>query len=135
MRPAAVAACLALAMGALGCGGEDAADEREAPRATPTAAAGGVDVRVTMRDAPGPDQYAARCEDAACAARWMRLLDRREDPARACIELYGGPETARVRGTVGGRRVDVRFGREDGCAIEDYEALFRLLRRPAPVRG
>ncbi len=135
MRLAAPAVCLALAVGAGGCGDGGAGEEREAPRSTPTAAAAeGVDVRVTMGDAPGPERYTARCADAACVARWKRLLARHEDPARACIELYGGPETARARGTVGGRPVDVRFGREDGCAIESYEALFRLLGRPAPVR-
>ena len=46
---------------------------------------------------------------------------------RACTELYGGPETAHVTGTLGGEAVDVTITRNDGCGVADYEALFEAL--------
>ena len=33
----------------------------------------------------------------------------------ACSEIYGGPQTARVRGRFRGHAVDARFSRRDGC--------------------
>ena len=38
----------------------------------------------------------------------------------ACTEIYGGPQTAHVTGTFRGRRIDARFSRVDGCAIERW---------------
>jgi hypothetical protein len=35
----------------------------------------------------------------------------------ACIEIYGGPQEARVVGTFRGRRIWVWFRRTDGCEI------------------
>jgi hypothetical protein len=46
----------------------------------------------------------------------------------ACTEIYGGPATARVRGTLQGKPVDARFSRTNGCEIARWErnrALFR----------
>jgi hypothetical protein len=54
-------------------------------------------------------------------------------PARACTEQYGGPETARMRGTLEGDPVDVTVTRSDGCGIADYEALFVALGRKPPL--
>jgi hypothetical protein len=39
----------------------------------------------------------------------------------ACTEIYGGPATARVRGTLRGRPVDARFDRTNGCEIERWD--------------
>lgn len=44
-----------------------------------------------------------------------------------CTQLYGGPQTARVTGEVGGRRVDARFTRRNGCEIARWERLAALL--------
>jgi hypothetical protein len=35
----------------------------------------------------------------------------------ACIEIYGGPQVARVTGSFRGRRVWAKFRRTDGCEI------------------
>jgi hypothetical protein len=41
----------------------------------------------------------------------------------ACIEIYGGPQVAEVRGTFRGRQVAARFSREDGCQIERWDRV------------
>ena len=45
------------------------------------------------------------------------------DPATACTELFGGPETARLRGRVRGRAVDARFARNNGCEIARWDKV------------
>ncbi|HEV2061987.1 MAG TPA: hypothetical protein VGR12_03965 [Solirubrobacteraceae bacterium] len=44
-----------------------------------------------------------------------------------CTREYGGPQTARIRGTIGRRRVDARFNRSGGCEIARYDAVRFLL--------
>jgi LysM repeat protein len=62
---------------------------------------------------------------------------------RLCAEVYGGPQRARVTGTVGNRRVNLSIDRTDGCGVADWNRLRALLgdperrgpiprRRPAP---
>jgi hypothetical protein len=55
------------------------------------------------------------------------------DMARACTQQYGGPEEARVTGTLRGEPVDRTIDRADGCGIADYEALFAALGREPPI--
>jgi hypothetical protein len=40
-----------------------------------------------------------------------------------CTEIYGGPQTARVAGTVAGRRVSAAFNRVNGCEIARWNRL------------
>ena len=46
---------------------------------------------------------------------------------RVCTEIYGGPERARIRGEVNGRKVDVIVQRNNGCGIGDWSALRGVL--------
>ncbi len=115
-----------------GCGGEDEERAARTP-APPEAPAPGVTVTASMRAAPGPGSYTARCADRACVRRWRAWASKAADDARACTEIYGGPEEARVKGTIGGEPVDVTVTRSDGCGIADYEALFALIGREPPV--
>ena len=41
----------------------------------------------------------------------------------ACIEIFGGPQEALVRGRYKGRRVWVRFIRQDGCQIARWDRI------------
>jgi hypothetical protein len=41
----------------------------------------------------------------------------------ACIEIYGGPQVARVTGTFRGRRVWATFRRTDGCEIARWNRV------------
>ena len=43
-----------------------------------------------------------------------------------CTQIYGGPETARVTGTLDGVAVDATFSRTNGCEIARWEALAPL---------
>ena len=52
---------------------------------------------------------------------------------RACTELYGGPETAHLTGTLDGEPVDVTITRNNGCGITDYDALFEALGAQPPL--
>jgi hypothetical protein len=75
-----------------------------------------------------------RCpsERRAATCRRLRALPRSAfaptPPGTACTELYGGPQTGRIRGTVAGRRVDARYTRVDGCEIARYERVAPVLR-------
>lgn len=51
-------------------------------------------------------------------------------PNIACTQIYGGPQKARVVGTVAGKRVWATFTRTDGCQIGRWNALSPWLLPP-----
>jgi hypothetical protein len=53
-----------------------------------------------------------------------------DDPGRICTEIYGGPQHARITGTIVGAPVDISVARSDGCGIGDWEQLEWLLGPP-----
>lgn len=132
----------AIALAALfvgGCGGAASGsgpDEDKPPR--PDAS-----LRVTVHDGKGSSRKATltcRAKSSATgflrdapashcrtARRLARFLAAPPDPRRACAELYGGPQTARVRGKVGARSIDRGFNRADGCGIDDWHRARDLL--------
>jgi hypothetical protein len=71
---------------------------------------------------------------AACAA-----LEAEADalepvpPDTACTLLYGGPEQARITGTIDGEPVEAVLSRVDGCQIDRWERLRPLLPAYEPV--
>lgn len=88
----------------------------------PDGPAGKKAARVELGCFPGSGDLGCRTLAAAPAATWRPVpVD------RACTELFGGPQTARVTGVVGGRRLDARFSRRNGCEIERWDALAPLL--------
>lgn len=44
-----------------------------------------------------------------------------------CTEIYGGPATAQVTGTVDGEPVNADFSRTNGCEISRWDAVLTLL--------
>lgn len=48
----------------------------------------------------------------------------------ACTEIYGGPQTAVVSGTIDGRRVWARLRRDNGCEIARWNRLSPWLLPP-----
>lgn len=47
-------------------------------------------------------------------------------PARGglvCTQIYGGPQRARIVGTVNGRRVGATFARTNGCEIDRWKQI------------
>jgi hypothetical protein len=61
------------------------------------------------------------------ARRLGRFLATQPDERRICTFIYGGPQTARVRGRVGERQIDRRFKRTNGCEIDDWDRVDSLL--------
>ena len=53
--------------------------------------------------------------------------DPARDEGRACAQIYGGPETAVVTGTIDGDAVKRRFTRTNGCELADYKRAAGLL--------
>lgn len=51
----------------------------------------------------------------------------------ACTQIYGGPQKARVVGTVSGKPVRSLFTRNDGCQIARWNALSPWLLPPGGV--
>jgi hypothetical protein len=54
-------------------------------------------------------------------------------PDVACTEIYGGPQTATVTGTIDGEQVDTTFDRVNGCEIARWDAALPLLVEPGGV--
>ncbi len=44
-------------------------------------------------------------------------------PERVCTEIYGGPDVARMDGTIDGRPIATTIDRTDGCGISDWDNL------------
>lgn len=101
-----------------GCGGDGAPDEPATELQITVWAKGrsGDQDQATLRCGPAGGSL-PRAEEAC------RRLERMDDPlARpggdvVCIEIYGGPAVAEVRGTLDGKQVDTTFARTDGCEI------------------
>jgi len=119
-------AALVLLTGALGVGAPASAD------VAPTSLT--VSYRDQGADTPRPTVWTLRCNPArgtlprpgaACrrltagGARLFAPVSR----TVACTEVYGGPQTALVAGTVAGRRVWARFSRVDGCQIARWSRI------------
>ena len=127
-RQLAVSAALAaLALAGCGSGGDGEAE--------PEPGSGQTRLSIAYRETPNADPVIERIDCArdrdgrACraaravpAGSWDPV-----PPGKACTEIYGGPETARIAGTVGGRGVDADFSRVNGCEIERWDSVSPLL--------
>ncbi len=120
-----VAAVLTLA----GCGSDDE---------TTSIAADAAATDVTFRlDADGPGGAPAQeatltCpggDEAACAAVDALPPDPAAEtpPDQACTEVYGGPDTLTVNGTLRGEEIAAAFQRSNGCDIERFDRFADVL--------
>lgn len=75
------------------------------------------------------DGYLRTIARSACrrARSQADFLAARPDPSRTCTEIFGGPQKARITGTIGDRKISRRFARSDGCALADWERARPLL--------
>ncbi len=73
-------------------------------------------------------------DDAACLAVAEIDVDALGpvSPDTACTELYGGPDTLSLEGTIEGEDVDVDLTRVNGCEIERFDATVPLLQALYP---
>jgi hypothetical protein len=122
--PIAAPLCALAIAAAAGCGGGD--DEGSAKSDE------GADLRVTVYpQGPGGPARERRvsCDSSGeCAVRADDLAPVPSDTA--CAQIYGGPATATVTGTLEGERVSARFKLTDSCEIERWRRNAELLGRP-----
>ena len=87
-------------------------------------------------DGNGPHQArtaqldcASSAQSATCATiSKLKPSELAATPAdTACTQIYGGPETASIRGTLNGQQIDAAFKRTDGCEIARWKAVAPLL--------
>jgi hypothetical protein len=68
----------------------------------------------------------------ACAALKQVAAAKGGDPfaptpkGQMCTQIYGGPQTATVKGTWEGKKIDTTFGRKNGCEIKRWNDLAAL---------
>ena len=130
-------ALIVAALGAAACGDSDEAGSGDAP------GQGESSLTVTL-DPDGPDGNAEElteevsCEDGSggpvCEAVAAIDVDALEpvSPNVACTEIFGGPDTASLEGSIEGETVDVDLTRANGCEIERFDAAIPLLRELFP---
>jgi hypothetical protein len=78
---------------------------------------------------PGPATTLPDAE-AACAVvagLGVRFFTAVPDKNLLCTEIYGGPQTARISGTVDGTPVEARLARTNGCEISRWDAVKKIL--------
>ncbi len=132
-RPAALlAAVVAPLVLAAGCGTDDGGDMSGEPSG-PATRAGTTELIIVVRSGRGSEErrFSLVCDpaggdhpdpEAAC-----RLLDELDDPFAPvppdtmCTEIYGGPQTATVTGTLRGEPVDAELDRTNGCEISRWD--------------
>ncbi len=123
LRVAIALACLLVA----GCGGGEEGEDR--PSAPAPATALTVTVWPEGRGGPAHERRVVCPGAPVCGQLSVQALA--PVPSNmACTAIYGGPSVARVRGTLRGEPVDVRFSLEDGCQIARWEQNQELLGPP-----
>ena len=78
--------------------------------------------------------YLADHAVGACALVRSGVLERlvkAQHTQRICNQVYGGPQYARIHGTVHARAVDITVTRGDGCGAGDWQVLAAMLGDPA----
>lgn len=127
IRTATALAAVGVALAVAGCG-SDSGDEGGATGASQTR------LQVTL-EIDGPAGEAARTETISCepGSGCGELEDLTAadfepvPPETACTEIYGGPETARIGGTLNGEPVEAELSRANGCEIERFDRFTPLL--------
>ena len=91
-------------------------------------------ITVVADEGAAPQTYELECDPAggdhpqpaeACTALDNAGAEVFEPVAKdqMCTQVYGGPQTATVRGTYEGDNVDAEFNRANGCEIDRWERL------------
>lgn len=127
----------ALALGAVGCGGDrDGAGGTPGGSATAVAAS---QLSITVRPSPheASKHFTLVCDpargDVPSPKRACRALEKADHPfapVRAgtmCTQIFGGPQTATVRGTWHGHEVEATYARKNGCQVHRWDAIGAVL--------
>jgi hypothetical protein len=96
-----------------------------------------VEYRVACSDGTATvDGFDGLSPEAACARLAIpevqeRLIDPPLPGDRVCTEIYGGPDTAHIRGTLDDQSVDTIIDRTNGCGISDWDTVLVDVLPPA----
>lgn len=135
MRAIAFAVLAAVAALAIAAGGSAGASAKTSLTITYWAdwPSSGDNVRWTLRCNP-PGGTLPRSANACrrLATGGAKLLAP-VPPGVACTAIYGGPQVARVVGTVDGRRIWATFSRTNGCDISRWARVSPWLLPPGGV--
>ena len=131
MRHAALALVLCGAAIGAGCGDGDSE-----PADDGAAAATELTVTVDSDGPEGPDEpltaeVACPGDEAAVCDAVAAVPDDADaqlDPATPCTEVYGGPDSLTVVGTLRGEPFEGVYSRGNGCEIERFDRFSELLR-------
>ena len=128
MRTIALIVAAALALSACGSDEPSPSSSGDAPLADLTVT---VDADGEGGQAPKSAQFTCKepTDSPACgAAAGISEADLAPtEEGKACTQIFGGPETATIKGTIRGNAVDARFSRSDGCEIERWARVEPLL--------
>jgi hypothetical protein len=123
-------------------GGDDEATSGGGSDGSPGPAGGGpagteLTISVSADEGAAPMTYALTCDppggdhpnpQAACETLGSLEAPFALAPAGAlCTQVYGGPQTATVTGTLDGEEVTAMFSRTDGCEIARWDSLVDVL--------
>jgi hypothetical protein len=103
----------------------------------PSASSGLANLTVTL-DHDGPKGAPAKelklnCDQPAdsAACKTVATITKQDlaptPKGMACTQIFGGPETATITGTLRGSAVDAKFSRSDGCEIQRWKRVQPLL--------
>jgi len=87
----------------------------------------------TLRCSPAGGSLARPARACAKLAAGGAMLFASVPPDTACTEIYGGPQRARVVGTVAGKRVWTTFTRANGCEISRWARVSPWLLPPGGI--
>jgi hypothetical protein len=86
-------------------------------------------------DSHGSGFLEARADEHCRAARGLqRLLTVPPPKDQVCTQIYGGPQTAHITGTLAGQSVARDLGLRNGCEIADWQKAAPLL-APSGIRA
>ena len=117
-RILAVAAVLMVTLA--GCGGRTDGVDGPATVVDLTYSAGGA-VKTQTLDCVG-----TAAEQGASCALLKKLPASAFEPVpkdAMCTMIYGGPETATIKGQIDGKKVDAKFSRTNGCEIDRFKKV------------
>jgi Subtilisin inhibitor-like len=134
---ALIGCCLALITGCGGLGGSSDSDSGSGSD-TGSGSTAGTELTITVQPqgSGGPTRtWTLSCDPPGGTLPGAQAACTRLSPAvlrplpqdTICTQIYGGPQTARVRGRVDGRPVDTRFSRTNGCEIHRWDSARFLL--------
>ncbi len=126
-RTSIALALAAVALAIAACGSD-------AGETTSPASEGAIDLTVTLDgDGDGgepPATEAVSCSPPDCPAGAAELTAADFAPVApdvACTEIYGGPDTVTVEGTLDGEPVEAQLTRANGCEIDRFDRFGELI--------